>query len=925
MNLSMKRKFLKNDQILKLLNLFYRDYFYPLLSSIVIFISFSFFVSEHVQMSTFFDKENCDLYGYMLNNEKYRLEGLIGHSVQDINKSIIDEYQNKSFKDSRPKQLVYYYNKQKLISKTNECIPENVVNFNTPGFYFDTCIINKHRNVLIEKIIIEKDLKYVFAKNITSELNNIFINYVRFSIDHEFQFSNKDIFSYKIVNLLNNNLFLEGKLSLLFRSKKYIIETMKTFLIFVLILLSCMILWIIKVRKKLKYINELIVLRLHNIGCTIKQNKLITFNIFCSLDKTILLLLKNSDEYVQEMIRYKNKIRQVLDSVNMGIVEIDLNNREIIDCNLYASKIIGISKEDIIGHKCYNTICSFDDHKKCYLENIKHSKLENDFTNMESIIVNKTTNEKINVISSIVKIISENEKLHIVESFVDIRELKLKEKELYDAKIESENSLRSRNIFISNVSHELRTPLTLIIGLSGLLLEDPNNLTYDVKMSLVDIHANATFLLRLINDILDVTKIESGDLKFQESEFSLQKLLDDVHSILKNTATSKGISFTIEFNSDVFDYLVISDFDRLKQVLLNITGNAIKFTNSGYVKIIVKIVKETSSYYQIEFEIEDTGIGISKENYKKIFLPFIQTDEGSSKKYSGTGLGLAISKKIIELLDSKINLSSVVGSGSLFTFILKLKKGRNIKDQNLLDEDRKEIVIWKNQILHILVVEDNVNTRRMIKKFLEKYQHIVTMCENGKSCLVKLRLDLYDIILMDLQMPEMDGIECTKIIRREEYKIPIVAFTASAFGDDIKKCLDSGMNDFISKPISNSITLQNKIGYVWEKNKLKSFDNQEALNYHDNNITFLQESLDIFKNSFSLNLNKLKEEYNKKNHKEIRRLAHTYKTDCQCLGFEKLRTIFYNIETISKQKSLSGIGLLILRIDEEFQHLKTLI
>lgn len=387
-----------------------------------------------------------------------------------------------------------------------------------------------------------------------------------------------------------------------------------------------------------------------------------------------------------------------------------------------------------------------------------------------------------------------------VEVIIDITAKKKAEIELIAAKEEALQLSRAKDMFISVMSHEIRTPLNAVIGMSHLLLEDGP--LESQKENLEILKFSAGNLLTLINDVLDFAKMETGNVELEKVRVDIHDLVQSISSSLQYKAAEKNIylSKTID---DAVPQIIIGDRTRLSQILLNLVSNAIKFTNTGGVNIDLKVIQESEKDVRIRFSVTDTGIGIAADKVNVIFEQFKQAETDTTRKYGGTGLGLAISKRLIELHDSRINVDSVPGQGSVFWFTITFSKADNElnSNNNNVEEGLK---------INVLVVDDNQINRLLINKILKRWGADADFAENGIEAVNKILANKnYNVVLMDIHMPEMGGLEATQVIRSnpETYfqQLPIIALTASMLSNQMGEIGNAGMNDYILKPFDPKV------------------------------------------------------------------------------------------------------------------------
>jgi signal transduction histidine kinase len=374
------------------------------------------------------------------------------------------------------------------------------------------------------------------------------------------------------------------------------------------------------------------------------------------------------------------------------------------------------------------------------------------------------------------------------------------EKDLKKAKEVAEDATRAKQKFLSTMSHEIRTPLNAIINTVN-LLKDENPRSEQIE-SIEILKFSADHLLRIVNDILDYSKIDAGRFEFEKVEFEIRKLLQGVKQSFEYEVGQKKLQIDIHIDEKI-PPVVFGDSIRLTQVLINLVGNSVKFTEKGQITVRTRLKKRHNSQIDLEFQVIDTGIGIPEDKIDLIFESFTQASSSTTRKYGGTGLGLAITKKLVELQGGSITVTSKLGIGSTFCVILPFV----VSDKTVLEDDgSKKATFHSLKGLKVLVVEDNLVNQKIVAKYLMKWEASHDVAENGKIAVEKVRSGMYDVVLMDLHMPEMSGYEATLKIRAMEGKyfqdLPIIALTASVFLEDRDKIFKFGMSGFITKPFN---------------------------------------------------------------------------------------------------------------------------
>ncbi|HIK90669.1 MAG TPA: response regulator [Planctomycetes bacterium] len=407
------------------------------------------------------------------------------------------------------------------------------------------------------------------------------------------------------------------------------------------------------------------------------------------------------------------------------------------------------------------------------------------------------------------------------------------------AKEAAEAATLAKSEFLANMSHEIRTPMTAILGFSDVLLGEEGlaEAPPERVKALETIQRNGKYLLQLINDILDLSKIEASKLEVEQIAWSPARLVDDVAALMRVRAVAKGLPLQIEYAGEIPE-TIQCDPTRLRQILINLVGNAIKFTETGQVRIVTRLAKSASGRPNLKIEVIDTGIGMTPDQMKSMFQPFTQADASTTREFGGTGLGLTISKRLAEMLGGDITISSCPGEGSTFTVTVETGPLDNVEmlhnvTENLFETSRKKSKATVDSAARldcrVLLAEDGPDNQRLISFVMKKAGAHVTIAENGRIAMnlvlaARDRGESFDVILLDMQMPVMDGYEATRNLRAEGCTLPIIALTAHAMSHDRQKCIDAGCDDYTTKPINREQLISMVASYASQDTRTEILD-----------------------------------------------------------------------------------------------------
>ena len=495
-----------------------------------------------------------------------------------------------------------------------------------------------------------------------------------------------------------------------------------------------------------------------------------------------------------------------------------------------------------------------------------------------------------------------------LEGFIlDCRDIEQRKKD----EVELLRLQKAKEQFLANMSHEIRTPINGIAGMASLLSQNPS--PEESETYLNAIRHSAENLKVIINDILDLSAIESGKLRFEKIAFNLKDFLPSLISSFTFQAREKRISLNFEIDEKL-NKILLGDPVRLNQILINLISNAVKFTHAGSIQVRCSAEREQKGVCWVRIEVIDTGVGIPFEKLATIFESFSQADASVTRKYGGTGLGLTIVKQLVELQDGRITVSSVENEGSTFIVFIPygIGKARNIQSLGN-DSALKEVNASQ---LSVLLVEDNDINRLYAKSILKKWQCQTDTAENGLVAIEKIKNNLYDVVLMDIQMPILDGYETTKAIRlmdSEISKVPIVALTANATKVDVEKCLAAGMNDYLPKPFTPNdlyrklfqelhIKPRKKEKRKNPKIKSSAYNLEYLRSVSGNNLEFIREMIATFTQTIPPILKEIEEATAQMDWEKVSKLSHKIKPSFALMGMTALRNTVAEIEERGREK-----------------------
>jgi len=621
-------------------------------------------------------------------------------------------------------------------------------------------------------------------------------------------------------------------------------------------------------------------------------------------------------DYEGNLLLQKQQYQRIISNMNLGLVEVDLEET-IRYVNPAFEKISGYAADEVIGKKILELFSNKAN--EATIAAVKEKRLNGQADSYELIVLNKNGEKRCWLISGAPNYDEYGQMQGSIGIHLDVTETKAIREELQIAKEKAEASSKAKASFLANMSHEIRTPLNGIIGMIRELTYEDDS---EKRRRYIENASTASeHLLSVLNNILDISKIEAGELGLEKSNFRLRETLKNVKSIMSSRAREKGLFLWLD-SREIKDFTYCGDSLRIRQVLLNLIGNAIKFTNTGGVYVECQIKAHKKHSHIVSVTVEDTGVGMEEGFVESLFNKFSQEDVSVSRKYGGTGLGMAITRELVQMMGGTISVKSKKNEGTQIEVIFELP----VTSGDVSDIQTEQDIPSELPFSRVLLVEDNEFNRQVASNTLRRYKCEVTEAVNGLEALQLLSEKEFDVILMDLQMPVMDGFEAARQIRQNiKSTIPIIALTANAFKSEVDECRKIGMNDYITKPYEEEklISTINKIlhpkqnGVAFNapakiENKSsavekKLYDLSKLRKLTGNNDDYYKRMIHIFIDSSKQAIEELTKASDAKDLDTIYRTAHRIKPSLDHLGIVSLHHVIRSVEIRAKAGENSAL------------------
>ena len=629
------------------------------------------------------------------------------------------------------------------------------------------------------------------------------------------------------------------------------------------------------------------------------------------LRQRVAELEQSSGTTEQLIVNREAKFKGIIDNFRLGLLEVAPNGT-VIHANESFCDMSGFSCEELIGKDGGEILLDEIERERMKVRNA--SRIEGEEDVYELRVFNKLRETRYWLVSA-APLLGDDGKVHgSIGIHWDITHLKEMEFELKDAKRKAEESSSAKAMFLANMSHEIRTPLNGIVGMAEQLAQ--SQLDADQRYFTDIMRSASSTLLSIINDVLDISKIESGKFSIETIPFSLNKTIRQTLSIFEEKAKYADISLDIELMDDR-GTMHLGDPHRLSQVLFNIVGNAIKFTHSGYVRVTSQLTRGENDICSVSFTVEDTGVGMDMAYLAKVFEAFSQEDASITRKFGGSGLGLSIARSIVQIMGGTIQIDSEKGKGTRVEIRIPMRISNDKTKQEIVEMTDLQKSL---KGIRVLAVEDNELNRMVLQVILKKCEVVVSIAHNGQEAIDLIQEKEFDIVLMDVQMPILDGLEATKYIREElKFTTPIIGLSANAMREEVEICKQAGMNDYLVKPYSERALVE--VMRKWstdesavavsneEEEQEKELDLSMLKQYVGNDINVLKDVVSGYLEHLPPQLDRLELALVGSDVLALRHELHQLKASMEIIGVRPEGLSFAGISNELKSEGLSPLAI----------------